>query len=257
VTSADIRGAYDQSAEAWTTGPEPVYARLAEVLVAASPLPLAGARVLDLGAGTGVAGRAARDAGAEQVVGVDVALNMLRLGRTVFDPVLADAAALPFGAASFDVVVAACCLGHLPDPVAALRETRRVAAAIVASAFAADWTHPAKAAVDDVLLALGFRPPPWYEAFKVDTERRVEDPVELAALAKAAGYRTAEVRTVQVATGINSPAGQVAWRMGMAHIAPFVRSLAPQVRAQARRAAEDALVGAPPLVMPLVVLSAP
>ena len=256
VTSGDMRGAYDLSAEAWAAGPEPLYAQLAEALIAASPVRLSGARVLDLGAGTGVASRAARRAGAVRVVGVDVAVQMLRRGRYAFDPVQADAAALPFGAGSFDLVVAACCLGHLPDPVRALRETRRVARAIVASAFGAGWTHPAKAAVDNALAPLGFRPPQWYLTFKRDVEPQVDDAAGLASLADAAGYRTVQVRTVQVATGLDTPAAQVAWRLGMAHLAPFLRSLAPDQQQQARRAAENALVGAPPLVVPLVVLAA-
>jgi len=45
-----------------------VYARLAGALVAGPPVSLAGALVLDLGAGTGLAGRAALAAGARQVV---------------------------------------------------------------------------------------------------------------------------------------------------------------------------------------------
>ena len=256
MTSADMRGAYDASADAWAAGPEPVYAQLAEALVAASPVGLAGARVLDLGAGTGVASRAARGAGAAQVVGVDVAVRMLRHGRGAFEPVLADAAALPFRAGSFDLVVAACCLGHLPDPVRALRETRRVATAIVASAFEAGWTHPAKGAVEDALAPLGFRPPAWYVTFKRDVEPRIGDAAGLRSLAEAAGYRSVEVRTVHVATGLDTPAELVAWRLGMAHVAPFLRSLAPDQRAKVRRVAEDALVGAPPLVIPLVVLAA-
>lgn len=180
---------------------------------------------------------------------------MLSEGGGGFAPVLADAAALPFRAASFDLVVAACCLGHLPDPQRALRETRRVGTAVVASAFTADWTHPAKTATDDALSGVGFRAPAWYVTFKSTTERRVADPAALAALAKAAGYRSVQVRIVEVATGLDTPAEMVAWRLGMAHVAPFVRSLAPEQRAQVRRAAEDALAGAPPLVVPLVILA--
>lgn len=251
-----MRGAYDLSADAWAAGPAPVYARLAEALVAASPVRLPGGCVLDLGAGTGVASRAARSAGASRVVGVDVAAQMLRRGRSVFDPVLADAAALPFRSGAFDLVVAACCLGHLPDPGAALRETRRVASAIVASAFAAGWTHPAKTVVEDTLTDLGYRPPPWYVTFKGELERQVEDAAGLSSLAEAAGYRRVEVRTVRVDTGVDTPAGLVAWRLGMAHLAPFLRELGPDQQRQARRAAEAALAGAPPLVIPLVELIA-
>jgi SAM-dependent methyltransferase len=248
--------AYDASAAAWASGPEAVYARLAEVLVAASPVPAGGARVLDLGAGTGVAGRAAVAAGAADVVAVDIAAGMLRRGAGPSRPVVADAAALPFRADAFALVVAACCLGHLPDPVAALRETRRVGAAVVASAFEAGWTHPAKAAVEDTLGRFGYRPPAWYLAFKQDTEPRAGDPARLAALAAAAGYRDVRAETVAVVTGVDDPAGLADWRLGMAHLAPFVTALGPGERAEARHAVEAALVGAPELVVPLVVLAA-
>ena len=161
-TAEAIRLAYNRSAAAWMSGPDTLYGRLAEALLTAAPLPMAGARVLDLGAGTGVAGRAAIAAGARQVVAVDIAESMLRAvggssGRML--PVVADATHLPFTAQAFDIVCAAFCLGHLPDPVAALKEARRVGRTIVASAFAAGWTHPAKAAVDDALGEFGYSAP--------------------------------------------------------------------------------------------------
>lgn len=257
MTDAGQRGAYDRSADGWAAGPVyRLYAELASALVAASPVSLAGRRILDLGAGTGVAARAARAAGAVNVVGVDVAEQMLRRGRDVFDPVVGDAARLPFRAGAFELVVAACCLSHLPDPAQALCETRRVAAGLVASAFEMGWTHPAKAAVDDALEPLGFQPPPWHVTLKGVGERLVGDPDGLSALAHGAGYRDVEVRTVHVATGLDTPAEQVAWRLGMAHAAPFVQTLGPDERAELRRVAEDALAGTPPLVVPLVVLAA-
>ncbi|MDT4907819.1 MAG: hypothetical protein QOI69_1060 [Pseudonocardiales bacterium] len=260
MTSADIRGAYDLSAEAWAGGPERLYGKLAEALLAAAPVDVRGARVLDVGAGTGVASRAALAAGAANVVAVDLSASMLGEGlgdgRGAFDPVLGDASALPFRAAVFDLVVAACCLSHLPDPQQALRETRRVGTSIVASAFTTDWTHPAKAAAEEALAAVGFQAPAWYVTFKAATERLVADPAALAGLAESAGYGRVQVQVVDVATGLDTPAEMAAWRLGMAHVAPFLRSLAPERQAQVRRTAEDALVAAPPLVVPLVVLAA-
>ena len=256
MTSADIRGAYDLSADTWTGGPGRLYASLAEALLAAAPVDVHGARVLDVGAGTGVASRAALAAGAANVVGLDISAPMLGAGRGAFAPVQADAAALPFRAAAFDLVVAACCLGHLPEPEQALRETHRVGTAIVASAFTADWTHPAKTATDEALARVGFRAPDWYVTFKRTTERQVADPAVLGSLARAAGYSTVAVRIVDVVTGIDTPAEMVAWRLGMAHVAPFLRTLPPDQQAQLRQAAANALLGAPPLVVPLVILAA-
>jgi SAM-dependent methyltransferase len=255
VTLRDMRSAYDQSAEAWASGPEQVYARLAQSLVDAAPVSLDRARVLDLGAGTGVAGRAALAAGAALVVAVDNAAGMLRRGGSM-RPVLADACALPFTPDSFDVVVAAFSLGHVTDPLRALRETRRVGGALLVSAFEAGWTHPAKVAVDEALTAFGFRPPAWYVALKHDIEPLVDDPGNLGALARSAGYGDVSVRTVSVATGLETPAQLAGWRLGMAHVAPFVQALRPSERVAARRAAESALAGAPPLVVAMVVLAA-
>ena len=80
---------------------------------------LAGGRVLDLGAGTGVAGRAALAAGARSVVSADSALGMLRRCPARLHPVAADATALPFRDGCFDLVLAAFCLGHLDRPARA------------------------------------------------------------------------------------------------------------------------------------------
>jgi SAM-dependent methyltransferase len=256
VTPLDMRCAYDRSADAWTAGPEQVYACLAEALVDAAPVPLDGARVLDLGAGTGVASRAALAAGAALVVAVDNSVGMLRGGGDSMRPVLADACALPFAADSFDLVVAAISLGHVTDPARALCETRRVGGGVLVSAFEAGWTHLAKATVDEALAPFGFRPPPWYVTLKRDGEPRVDDPANLRALARSAGYVDVSVRTVLVATGLETPAQLAGWRLGMAHVAPFVQALRPSDRAAACRAAEAALVGAPPLVVAMVVLAA-
>jgi SAM-dependent methyltransferase len=259
-TAEAIRLAYNRSAAAWMSGPDTLYGRLAEALLTAAPLPMAGARVLDLGAGTGVAGRAAIAAGARQVVAVDIAEDMLRsgLGATagVVLPVVADATHLPFTAQAFDIVCAAFCLGHLPDPVAALKEARRVGRSIVASAFAAGWTHPAKAAVDDALGEFGYSAPAWHVALKDHLEPQVGDPQRLALAATAAGYSRVDVSVVSVPSGLNTPAELVRWRLGMAHLAPFVQGLAPADLERATLAAEAALVGAPPPVVPMVVLAA-
>src|SRR6185437_4695577 len=77
--SAQVRAAYDCSAQDWADGPVLMYAPLATALVrAASAGTLYGQSVLDIGAGTGVAGRAALAEGAQRVVSVDLAHGILR-----------------------------------------------------------------------------------------------------------------------------------------------------------------------------------
>ena len=254
--TAGLRDAYDTAADGWADGPEQLYAVLARALLSSAAVPLAGRQVLDLGAGTGVAGRAALAAGAHRVVAADLAAGMLRRCGAALHPVAADAAALPFRDGSFDLVVAAFCLNHLGHLAAGLGEARRVGRALAASTFAPGWTHPAKAAVDQALRPLGYRPPAWYASVKRETEPRAGDPARLGERAAAAGFTRVRVRTTAVPTGLDTPAQLASWRLGMAHLAPFLRSLDAPGRAEARRAAERAVAGTGPLVVSMVVLTA-
>lgn len=251
-----VAAAYDDAASGWRGGAERVYARLADALVATSPVPLAGARVLDAGAGTAVAGQAALARGASQVVASDIAGAMLGFRGAQIEAVVADLARLPFADGSFDLTVAAFCLGHLPDPAAGMSELRRVGRAVVASAFTPGWTHPAKGAVDEVMTEFGFVIPDWYRRVKDDTEPAVNDAAGLAALARGAGFETVEVQQLEVDSGLESPAEVVAWRFGMAHLAPYVAGLPEAVLASARARAEAAVAGTGSVVIPILALSA-
>lgn len=87
-------------------------------------------RLLDLGCGPGVLLRAL-DASAPRVraAGLDEGIERLREARsapTPFPLLRGDAQQLPFGDGSFERVLAAEVLEHLPDDAAALREIRRV-----------------------------------------------------------------------------------------------------------------------------------
>jgi SAM-dependent methyltransferase len=255
--TAGLRAGYDVAAEGWAEGPGPMYAELARVLVAAAPVPLAGRVVLDLGAGVGVAGQAALAAGARRVVEVDLSEGMLRRGGGGC-PVAADAVALPFRDGRFDLVVAAFCLNHLDNLAAGLAEVRRVGPAIAASMFAPGWTHPAKEAVDDAVRSFGYRPPAWHTILAPGS--RASDPQVLARCAVAAGFTRVQARATVVPTRLVTAAELVSWRLGMAHVAPFMRSLDEPRRAAVRRAAEQAVaaVSGPdmPLAVSMVVLTA-
>jgi SAM-dependent methyltransferase len=159
---------------------------------------------------------------------------MLRAAGAALHPVAANAEALPFRAGSFDLVVAAFCLNHLPEPAAGLAEVRRVGAALAASTFTPGWTHPAKDAVDAALHPLGYREPAWHTGVNPAPER-------LAEQAATAGFGQVRVRTVTVPTGLVTPAELAAWRLGLAQFAPFLRALDAPARAAARRTAERAV----------------
>ncbi len=251
-----VRLGYDVAADDWDAGPGPIYEPLARALVAAAPVPLTGRIVLDLGAGTGAAGRAALAGGARRVVEADLSAAMLRRS-TAGCPVAADAAALPFRDGCFDLVLAAFCLNHLSRLDTGLAELRRVGAAVAASTFAPGWTHPAKDAVDEAARSFGYRPPPWYTTLAPGA--RAGDPDELAAAATAAGFTRVRAGVIAVPVPVTTPAELTAWRLGLAHYAPFLHSLGPEARAEVRHAAEQAVAATGaggPVVVQMAVLTA-
>jgi demethylmenaquinone methyltransferase/2-methoxy-6-polyprenyl-1,4-benzoquinol methylase len=256
---AGTAAAYDATGERWEAGPGRVYNRLAEQVVACSPVMLRGRVVLDLGAGTGAASRALVAAGARPVA-ADAAHGMLAAGRAGRPPaVLGDALALPFGRATLGGVVAAFCLNHLTDPALALREAARVArpgAPVVASTYAADDSHPVKAAVEDALRAVGWRPVDWYESMKADAVPLLASVERCLEVAGRAGL-DARCRAIRVPFPDLGADDLVAWRLGMPHHAPFVAGLDA---ATVERVIADALARLrpdhPTLVRSILVLTA-
>lgn len=260
VTGDDVSAAYSAAARAWARGPDRVYARLARDLVAAAPRPLAGALVLDVGAGAGPVSRALREVGA-RCVALDLSWGMLALDSRDRPPaVVGDACELPLRARSFDAAVAACTLSHTPDPRRALAEAARVVrpgGLLLASAFPTGQDHPAKAAIDHVLQAFGYRPPRWYAQLKDHGEPATATRHALAALAAAAAAVEVTVGRRTVDVGLGTAEGLVDWRFGMASAAPFVAGLSPSEQASLRAAALRAVGPAPPpLVLDQLVLHA-
>jgi ubiquinone/menaquinone biosynthesis C-methylase UbiE len=252
-----MRAAYGAAAGAWQAGPGQLYAELSRALVAQAGRSVRGCRVLDLGAGTGAAGSAALAAGAGRVAAVDVAEGMLARCPAALAPVVGDGCRLPFRDGCFDLVLAAFALSHMPSVPGFLAEARRVGGAIAACSFAPGWGHPAKQAIDSVLPAFGYLPPDWYRVFKDQAEPPAEDPGLLETRARAAGFTGVRIRHVPVLTSLSTPAQLAAWRLGMAHIAPFAATLPPGQRAELQRAAEDAVAGlsGAPVRVEIIVLT--
>jgi len=255
-----LAGAYSDTGGAWEQGPARVYDRLAAVLIDRSPIPFGGGRVLDVGAGTGAASRAAFAAGAAVAVAVDAAFGMLAYYATARPPaVVGDALALPFARSAFDATVAAFSLNHLTSPAAGLREMARVTrpgGAVLGASYAWEDTHPVKEAVRDALAARGWVPEPWYTSLGVDAIPLLATPDGFARAAREAGL-SAKVEAVRVPFPELDARDLVAWRLGLAQHAPFVAGLRPHERDVLVADALARLGGEPPqLVRSVVLLSA-
>lgn len=251
-----VGAAYSAGAAAWAAGPARVYGRLAAELVGFSPVPLDGRLVLDLGSGTGAGSDAALSAGG-QVVAVDLALEMLLHGQDDRRPAaVGDALALPFKRGAFDVVLAPFSLNHLDEPAAGIREAARVGRVLVASTYAADDDHPAKAAVDQALSEAGWQRPPWYQALK--SGMAAWGAVSSAtAIIEAGGMRPLLVEHREVEFPEIGPVDMVAWRMGAAQSAGFVKALDAGAQAAIFRCALELLGTNPePLVRRVIFAAA-
>ena len=252
----ELRETYSDAAASWAAGPSRVYRLLADALVACIPDVAPGARVLDLGAGTGVASAAVAPTGAH-VIAVDVAYGMLRHDSGSRPPAVgADAAHLPFRTGSVDHVVAAFVLNHVPDLVAALAELARVVrpgGTIAASSFPTERQHPAKDAIGEVVDAAGFVPPAWFATFKAEREGPSGSEDAFRRAAGAAGLTRIAVHDLDVDISGVGADGLAAYRLGMAQIQPFLGSLDGARRAEVEHAAVAA--AAPFLEVPMPMLA--
>lgn len=256
----DTRAAYEHAATVWASGPDQVYGHLAAALLDRCPVPLDGAWVLDVGAGTGVLGDAAVARGA-RCVDADVAVDMLqhRHGRDRRG-VGADGRSLPFRGGSFDVVAGNCSLSHVIDPQRMLADAVRVTragGAIVFSTFPTTAeSHPAWAIVEAVLAEHGYERPQWYRHLKQASEPQVGTQEALAHLARSAGVEAAHVAHVRVETGVDAPPALADWRLGMAQHAAFVHQLSARRRAAIRATAIERIGDdTAPLDVDLLVLT--
>lgn len=253
-----VGDAYSATGSAWQRGPGRVYDRLAEVLVAATPVPLAGRLVLDVGAGTGAASRAIERVGGRPVA-LDLAAGMLAADRSHRPPAaVADARELPLPAGAVGAVVGAFSYNHMPDPHLGLAEAARVVApggAVLASAYAIDDDHPVKAAVDTAAAEAGWQPDPWIKDFRATAIPQLATVERALAAAERAGL-AGEARQIDVPFPHLGGEDLVAWRLGMATLAPFVTGLSRAKRLALEARALD-LLGEPDLlVRRMVVLTA-
>jgi ubiquinone/menaquinone biosynthesis C-methylase UbiE len=237
---------------AWETGPAVIYDRLAEIVVGRCPDRLAGARVLDLGAGTGAVTKAAAAQGAD-VIAVDLSFDMLAFDRHHRPPsTAADMLAVPLATGAFDVVIAAFSLTHVDPPERGLAEAARVTrtgGVVVVAGFAEGGRHPVKAVAEAALAARGWVPPSWYARLKETIEPLVADPASVVAMAEEVGLAGAQATVVEVDLGTRSPLELARYRLGMSAAADFVERLPAEDRT---RLEDEVVAGLGPDPAPLV-----
>jgi SAM-dependent methyltransferase len=229
------------------------------VLVDASPIPLADQLVADVGTGTGAASRSIARVGGRPIA-LDLAVGMLAVDRDERPPaVVADARRLPLATASCGAVVAAFSYNHVPDPELALADAARVVVpggVVLASAYAADDTHPVKEAVEHAAAEVGWTAEPWIGEMKSHAAPLLATLGGARAATAAAGL-DGEVQQIDVPFPELDADALVAWRLGMAQIAPFVATLPTAAMERLRARALELLGPDPePLVRRMIVVIA-
>jgi SAM-dependent methyltransferase len=224
----ELPTAYDGSGDAWARGASRLYDRLARCIIEPFSTQVRGAMVLDAGAGTGAVCRALRGAGASAVA-VDSSADMLaHIGDAARHAVAGDLYSLPFRDASFDGACSAFTISHLDRPARALRELRRVirpSGLLVVAVFGAAPTNASRDVIYDVAADYGFAPPAWYIHLKTHTEPLTNTPTLLLACSREAGLDRVTIDDVVIDSELSSPDEVVAYRTGMAQLAPFVNAL--------------------------------
>lgn len=187
-------------------------------------------RVLDLGTGVGwLLPQIARRWRRALVVGADRASGMIGLAPRTFPRVVADAAALPFDGGSFDAVVMAFMLFHVPDPPRALREVRRVLVSGGAVALGTWGEVPDYPAMDvwvDELERAGARA----DAPLASGHELMDDPRKVAGLLADAGFAGARSAAADPGDAMDLEEF-VARRVSLGHCRGLYESLPPEARA--------------------------
>jgi ubiquinone/menaquinone biosynthesis C-methylase UbiE len=236
---------YAGAGERWATGATLVYAPIASELVAMSPHPLAGRRVLDIGAGTGVASAALLAQGARPIP-LDLSVDMLTAWNAAQRPpsVVADVRALPIGRNAVDDVIASFVLNHLTDPARGFGELVRVVrpgGAVLATVYGTANRSSARDRVDKVAKEAGWQVPEWYLELKTEAVPLLGSAASMKAAARRAGLVEVVVEERPVDVGVTRVEDLVEYRFGQAHFTAWLDEIGPRRAGEVRRrAAHDA-----------------
>jgi SAM-dependent methyltransferase len=239
---------YHGAAKGWAQGATLVYAPIAALLITRTPIPLTGARVLDVGAGTGVCEAPLRAAGTATVVAADLSHDMLAWNRLTRPPaVVSDVMCLPFPRAVFDVAVASFVLNHLTNPVGGFAELARVArpgGAVLATVYANSSHSDNRDTIDEIARTHGWAPPRWYTELKATATPLLGASAPMSAAAAEAALVDIEVDEEPVDVGLIEPEALVDYRFGQAQFAEWLAGLRLGERAAVRIAAVHAIESA-------------
>lgn len=199
----DVAARYDLTNDVLSLGQDRRWRRI--VLEAIDPRP--GETVLDLAAGTGTSSQPFLDRGAT-VVPCDFSLGMLQVGKRAkphLPFVAGDGTRLPFADGTFDAVTISFGLRNIVDPLAGLREMRRVTRP-GGRLVVCEFSHPTWSPFRTVYLEYLMRalPPiaravsssPDAYVYLAESIRAWPDQPGLAALVTEAGWRDAEWRNL-------------------------------------------------------------
>jgi SAM-dependent methyltransferase len=221
---------YAGAARRWAEGATIVYGPIARQLIATSPHPLAGRRVLDAGAGTGVASAELLGLQAHPVA-ADLSYDMLAWKAGGRPPAaVADVRALPFRDCAVDDVVAAFVLNHLVDPAAGLAELMRVArpgGAVLACVYATASRSPVRDAIDQAAQEEGWQIPSWYSDLKRTAVPLLGSAPDMQRFAERAGLLDVVVDERAVDVGVTEPEQLVDYRLGQANYAEWLGWMEP------------------------------